>query len=91
MVVFGHDMDLFFFLRSELCSKPLVNAFLDVSPTCTGFFIDTKAIWSCGRTVHFIDMRSFVAIEKEFCLIYDTWYFISYETYEKRRFESMRF
>ena len=23
------------------------------------FFVDMKAIWSCGRTVHFIDMRSF--------------------------------
>ena len=25
----------------------------------TGFFIDTNTKWSCGRTVHFIDMRSF--------------------------------
>ena len=37
------------------------------------------------------DLLQIVAIEKEFCLIYDTWYFISYEKYEKRRFESMRF
>ena len=29
-------------------------------PPCTGFFfIDTNAKWSYGRTVHFIDMRSF--------------------------------
>ena len=30
-----------------------------------------------------------VANTREFCLIYDTWYFIAYEKYEKRIFESM--
>ena len=37
------------------------------------------------------DLLQVVAKTGEFCLIYDTWYFISYEKYEKRRFESMRF
>ena len=30
-----------------------------------------------------------VANARKVCLIYDTWYFIAYEKYEKRIFESM--
>ena len=37
------------------------------------------------------DLLQIVAKTREFRLIYDTWYFISYEKYEKRKFESMRF
>ena len=35
------------------------------------------------------DLLQVVANALKFRLIYDTWYFISYEKYEKRRFESM--
>ena len=37
------------------------------------------------------DLLQIVAKTREFRLIYDPWYFILYEKYEKRRFESMRF
>ena len=42
------------------------------------FFIDTNAIWSCGRTVHFFDMRSFANCSLWKGILFDIWHMAIY-------------
>ena len=42
------------------------------------FFIDTKVEWSYGRTVHFIDMRSFANCSYWKRILFDIWYMVLY-------------
>ena len=73
----------------------LITKYLIVLLKCTGFFYLSIRTRNGPTGAPFIlstcDLLQIVAKTSEFRLIYDTWYFISYEKYEKRKFESMRF
>jgi len=55
---------------------------------CTGFFFLSIRKWDGPEGTPFIlstcDLLQIVAVEKEFCLIYDTWPFIQSVIVEKR-------